>query len=280
MLVEADAYITMKTSLALFEQVPNELTSSQQQELARVVSKTQAIQQKVLSSQEAKQVVIDDAQLDKALVVLQQNFDSQQAYKKALEDNLLNPEMLRQAIKNELSSEAVLTLVSKDIPAVTEQQAEQFYYQHPEKFQQVARREAHHLLITVNEQFKENTPREAKRRAGELAKKVNPSNFEKLCERYSECPTAVNGGYLGMVESGSLLPELDKALFSMDAKTFSSPVLTDVGYHILWCKAHLPKHSVSFAEAKVKIQSALLEQAQKRRQKQWLAKLFNQSPLN
>ncbi|GGB18248.1 nitrogen fixation protein NifM [Agarivorans gilvus] len=277
---ETQAYISMKTSLALFQQVPKELSDSQQQELARVVSKTQAIQQRVLSSDEAQQVVIDDAQLDKALAVLQQNFDSSQAYQQALEDNLLSPDALRQAIKNELSSEAVLALVCKDIQPVTEQEAQTFYNQHPEKFRQVARREAHHLLITVNEQFKENTPREAKRRAGELAKKVNPGNFEKLCERHSECPTAVNGGYLGMVEPGSLLPELDKALFNMQEKSFSSPILSSVGYHIVWCKKHVPEHCVSFAEAKAKIQSALLEQAQKRRQKQWLAKLFNQSPLN
>lgn len=280
MLDSSQAYITMKTSIALFDLNTDQLSENQHVELQRVVSKTIRIQQKVLAAKEAEKVHVDEPQLDKALALIKQNFESNAAYDQALLANQLSEYGLREALRNELSSEAVLAYVSKDIPEVTEQQALAFYQRYPEKFLQVERRAAHHILLTINEQFKENTPQQAKARIKALANKVNSSNFEKLAERHSECPTAVNGGYLGLVAKHQLLPELDEVLFKMPSESFSQPIYTGMGYHLLWCKQHQAEHKVSFDDAKAKIKQSLYQQAQKQQQRIWLSRTCKGENLN
>ncbi|MGY5449557.1 peptidylprolyl isomerase [Agarivorans sp. MS3-6] len=279
-LTESRAYLMMKTSLSLFELNPEQLDSHQCEELARVVGKTEAIQQRVLASAEAKQVHIEQHQLDKAIELVRQSFNSEDEFRTALTANQISVDGLRLAVANELINDAVLAYVSKDIDPVSVQQAQDYYQQHIDKFTQVARCEAHHLLITINPQFKENTATQAKIRIGKLANTVNADNFEHLAERHSECPTAVNGGYLGLVEAGQLLPELNQALFSMNDHSFSQPILSEMGYHLLWCKQHVGEHQVPFEHAKEKIQQALFQHACKQRQRQWLAKICQSEPLN
>ncbi|WP_432463303.1 peptidylprolyl isomerase [Agarivorans sp. QJM3NY_33] len=277
---ETQAYLVMKTSLALFELNPDQLDAAQTKELARVVSKTQTIQQKVLGSAEASQVYITPEQLDKAIELVEHSFDSPAEFAKALSANQLSEQSLRSAVAQELTSDAVLAYVCRDILPVSEQQALDYYQHNIAKFTQVQRREAHHLLITINPQFKENTPAQAKARISQLVKQVNADNFEQLAERHSECPTAVNGGYLGLVEQGQLLPELDMVLFNMAAESFSPAILSDMGYHLVWCKQHVAEHQVPFAQAKQKIQDGLLNQAHKLRQRQWLTRLCQGGQLN
>ncbi|MDO6685956.1 MULTISPECIES: nitrogen fixation protein NifM [unclassified Agarivorans] len=274
------AYLCMKTSISLFELNPDQLSQKQVAELQRVVSKSFHIQQKVLASKEAKLVHVDDAQLNKGLALIKQNFESPEAFNKALLANQLSEPGLRDALRLELSCEAVLAYVSKNVAPVSEAQALAFYQQYPEKFLQVERRAAHHILITVNEQFKENAPTQAKSRIYQLAKQVNSDNFEQLAERHSECPTAVSGGKLGLVARDQLLPQLDEALFNMDQASFSQPIFTGMGYHLLWCKQIMAEHKIPFEEAKTKIEEALLGQAQKQQQRQWLVETCKGSSLN
>lgn len=280
MLDSSHAYITMKTSIALFDLNTDQLSEEQQVELNRVVSKTIGIQQKVLAAKEAEKVYVDEPQLDKAIALIKQNFESEAAFEQALLANQLSEPGLREALRSELSSEAVLAYISKDIPEVTEQQALAFYQRHPDKFLQVERRAAHHILLTINEQFEENKPKQARARIQSLANKVTSANFEKLAERHSECPTAVNGGYLGLVSRQQLLAELDEVLFNMPSESFSQPIYTGMGYHLLWCKQHYPEHRVSFDDAKAKIKQSLYEHAQKQQQRVWLSRACKGENLN
>jgi peptidyl-prolyl cis-trans isomerase C len=59
-------------------------------------------------------------------------------------------------------------------------------------------------------------------------------SFENLAKEYSECETAKDGGDLGRFQSGTMLPEFERALFHMKIGEVKSGVKTKFGYHIIW----------------------------------------------
>ncbi|MFZ5518687.1 MAG: peptidylprolyl isomerase [Candidatus Zhuqueibacterota bacterium] len=58
------------------------------------------------------------------------------------------------------------------------------------------------------------------------------ADFKQLAKERSIGPNAENGGDLGIINKGDFLPELDKALSSLNVGQISDVVKSSVGYHI------------------------------------------------
>ena len=58
------------------------------------------------------------------------------------------------------------------------------------------------------------------------------STFEQEVKA-STCPSKENGGDLGFFEHGKMVPEFDKAAFSLPRDVLSEPVKTDFGWHLI-----------------------------------------------
>jgi peptidyl-prolyl cis-trans isomerase D len=82
--------------------------------------------------------------------------------------------------------------------------------------------------------------------------KVNPKNFGAVASAESEDPTGKgNGGDLGWISAGRMVPEFEQAAFKMKKGEISEPVKTQFGYHII------------FAEDKKAAQNTPLESVKK-----------------
>lgn len=57
--------------------------------------------------------------------------------------------------------------------------------------------------------------------------------FEELAQELSECNSASKGGDLGLVVSGQIAPEFEKALYNLEIDEISAPIKTEFGYHII-----------------------------------------------
>ena len=69
--------------------------------------------------------------------------------------------------------------------------------------------------------------------ANEIKKLLDQgADFKELAKQRSKGPTAQNGGDLGVITKGDLLPELDKAISSLSVGQVSGVIKTDTGYHI------------------------------------------------
>ena len=65
-----------------------------------------------------------------------------------------------------------------------------------------------------------------------------PYKFAELALKHSECPTALQGGVLGIVPRGKLYPELDAVLFSIKAGEVSEIVESEIGFHLRFVQAN------------------------------------------
>ncbi len=64
--------------------------------------------------------------------------------------------------------------------------------------------------------------------AAELAAK-----FAEFAKENSDCPSGQNGGDLNFFTHGQMVPEFDKAAFSLEKGKVSEPVKTSFGYHLI-----------------------------------------------
>jgi protein-disulfide isomerase len=58
-------------------------------------------------------------------------------------------------------------------------------------------------------------------------------SFPELARQKSDCPSAAQGGELGRITRGDLVPEFEQALFALEVGGISGVVETPFGYHII-----------------------------------------------
>ena len=91
---------------------------------------------------------------------------------------------------------------------------------------------------------------------------------------HSECPTSLNKGLIGDVCRGQLYPELDSALFNMEADCISSIIETEIGFHLLFCHNIFSAGEMKKEVALKEIQVQLNQHRQKKYEKKWLKSLL------
>jgi peptidyl-prolyl cis-trans isomerase SurA len=91
---------------------------------------------------------------------------------------------------------------------------------------------ARHILLRVSQQ---TTTEQATRRLEAMRRQVetNQRRFEDLAREFSEDGSASNGGDLGWVTPGALVPEFEEAMNQLAIGGVSTPVVTRFGVHLI-----------------------------------------------
>ena len=99
------------------------------------------------------------------------------------------------------------------------------------------------------------------------------ADVSALAARYSEDPSAADGGRMDWVASGELLPELDQALFGLPVGSLSEPIQTRLGFHLLKVEERRPSSELSVTEANRTVTLQLYQQKFEAAMKRWLDEL-------
>lgn len=105
---------------------------------------------------------------------------------------------------------------------------EDAYTENASRYNKAEEVKASHILITGED---DKTLEKAKA----IRAKVNTKNFGTIAKTETQDPTGKsNGGDLGWFSAGRMVPEFEKAAFSMKPGEISQPVKTQFGYHIIY----------------------------------------------
>lgn len=257
-------YAMLRTSLEMFHQPPADLDEEQTQKLQQQVNSQLAIGKRLLEGKQASQVVVPDETVEQAYKSLQSEYDNDEAFDNTLAYNGLDRTLLREALHYELTVEAALESLLSDEAMVSDEEVEIYYLQHPQRFRLPETRTVSHILITINDDYAENTREQARKRISELHKECagDGARLKVLAQRHSECPSAMQEGVIGRVKPGQLYPQLDQALFAMEEGALSEVLESEVGLHILYCENIHHAETLPFEQVSEKIRSWL---EQKRR---------------
>lgn len=270
-----EPYTLLRASLSLFKKPPTELEAQQLLQVQIQARNEYEIENRVLNSVEALNVMTSELELQQAFAEVRQRFEDEESFQTALESNQLSEEGLKQALSRQCKVNAIMERVASRSPKVNDVEIGIFYHSHPEKFRVPEQRVARHILISINPDYPENTRENALRRLEDIAEtlKRKPHKFASLALKNSECPTAFKGGELGTLVEGTLYPELDAALFMLKENELSSVVETEIGFHLIQCMKILPAETLSLKKATPKIKQVMQERYRRNCQRTWLASL-------
>ncbi len=277
-----EPYCLLRAALALFQKTPGELDSAQLEKASVLARNEYEIESRVLRSPEAAGTIITEQALGKAIQDIRSRFDDEQSFIDELARNHLDQQSLQSALLRQCKVENVLESIASRASTVSEVEVGIYYHMHPEKFTPPEQREVRHILITINDDYAENTRENALQKINSIAEKLKskPNSFGKLAMKYSECPTALQDGKLGTFAKGHLYPEIETALFKLKEGKISDVIETEVGFHIIRCdKIHRSK-KMSLKKAQAKIYQLMQERTRRNCQRAWLASLPDSTAAN
>ena len=114
----------------------------------------------------------------------------------------------------------------------------------------------------------------AEARANDLLKQIRAgASFEDVAKKYSDGPSAAQGGDLGAFKRGALAKELEDKTFAMKSGEVTDVIRTKQGYVILKVTSHQQAGIPSLKEVEPKIQDALYYQKLQPALRAYLTKL-------
>ncbi|EIT85858.1 protein export protein prsA [Fictibacillus macauensis ZFHKF-1] len=187
---------------------------------------------------------VSDKEIDKRIEELEQKSGGKAQFKEKIKSSGINTEKeLKEQIKigllQEKATQDGVTVSDADIKKAFDEQ-----YKGKEEVK------ARHILV------------KEKKLADEIKAKLDKgADFAELVKKYStDTGTKNNGGDLGYNPKGKMVPEFDKAQFSLKKNEISKPIKTNYGYHIIQV---LDKREPSLEDKKKELTDALKQQKQK-----------------
>jgi peptidyl-prolyl cis-trans isomerase SurA len=114
----------------------------------------------------------------------------------------------------------------------------------------------------------------AQAKANDLLKQIQEgANFEDIAKKYSDGPSAADGGALGMFKRGQLAKQLEDETFAMKPGEVTKVTQTKQGFVILKVNEHQMAGIPSFKDALPKIQDAIYYQKLQPALRAYLTKL-------
>lgn len=141
---------------------------------------------------------------------------------------------------------------------VTEDDARAFYASNSARFITPEERRARHILLKASE----TDPAEVLQNKKAQAEKIRElaladEDFAALAKKYSEGPSAPNGGDLGFFARGRMVREFDDTVFAMLKGEVSGVVRTRFGFHVIKLEEVRPGSTKSFETVREAIQQEL-----------------------
>lgn len=147
---------------------------------------------------------------------------------------------------------------------VTDQEAKDYYDQHPADFEQPELVHVRHILLmtidpTTHQPLSTNTIAAKHKQAEDLLKQIRGgADFATLAKEYSEDPgSKANGGELPEFSRGQMVPEFESAAFALTNNEVSDIVTSQYGFHIIKLLDKTPAKKIDFAKAEPEIKDGL-----------------------
>ena len=266
-------YPLLKVAHQKFSLHPSELSAEQRAHALQIAARQQQIEQAVLESPEAANIVISADQVNAALARISASLGGHDGLENVLKETGLDLPALITSVQRELRVDAVLDTVCATLRAVTDTDARLYYYMNPERFVRPETRVARHILITINPDFPENVRERALHRTREISQRLQrkPERFGEQALKHSECPSALQGGLMGNVIPGKLFPTLETALFDLKAGQVSEVVESPLGFHVLKCDSIVPAGPLALDDILPRLREMLEQQQRERLQRRWIS---------
>lgn len=149
-----------------------------------------------------------------------------------------------------------------------------YYEQHPDEFREGDLVEVWHVLFQATAGLDVQKLRSrANLILAELHRK-GTGHFAQYAQEYSNCPSGAEGGALGELTRGEMVPEFERAVFAMPAHTLAGELVeTRFGFHIVRTGRKVEGRTLPFEAVQERLAAWLEESSYRRAVHQYLQQL-------
>ncbi len=163
------------------------------------------------------------------------------------------------------------------VPTPTEAECQRYYEIHRREFHSGDLVHARHILFQVTPGVDVGQLRvRAERTLGELLRA--PERFGALACELSNCPSGQQGGNLGQISRGDMVPEFEQALFRLGPTGILRGIVrTRHGFHIVAVDQRIPGKTLPFEAVREQIAKRLKASVEERALRQYVSILAGQA---
>ena len=220
------------------------------------------INREVLYQQSRAQgIVVAPPEIERSFETAKQQLGTRRSFEEALRTLQISENEFRLELSKALMVQKLLDTEVYQKVAVEEKEARVFYENNPQFFTKPEQVRASHILIRVDPQADEAQRREARKRIEAVQVKLRQGeDFGETAKHFSECPSAKNGGDLGVFDRKKMVKPFADAAFSLSPGEISGIVETQFGYHIIKVFEKIPQSKLTYPEIKDRLLETLRNQ--------------------
>lgn len=228
-------------------------------------------QRLILQEAQRANVSVSAQEVIDRLEELRARFGSEEMFRQSLTESHLTEPELKEKLREQLLVQRVIDDKVRSTIVVSPQEVARELSAHPELAKPGDRVRASHILVRVDERRSVEAARQLI--AALHQQLLHGADFAELAKQHSEDSHRDEGGMMGWVAQGELLPELDTVLFSLKEGAVSEPIQTQLGFHLVRVEERRTATSLSVTEANHAIFQRLYQRKFQAALVKWLADL-------
>lgn len=193
-------------------------------------------------------------QLDKSMV-LDQMISEKLLIQEAKDMGLENDNDVLEQIKKMTEQILVQVLIEREIlnkVKVSDEDISEYYEQNKDSFTEKEQVRLYNILLETEEE------------AQDILEQLKAGgDFSEIAKEKSTGPSAAQGGDLGYLTKGTIIPEIEDVVFALEVEELSEAIKTDFGFHILKITEKILETVKALEEVKEDIIQTLLPTKQK-----------------
>ena len=214
---------------------------------------------------------VSDEELEDAVADVRAQFDDDAEFLQVLKTHGMTLDDLKQKYRDQITIQKLVDREVRGRLVVSPSEITAYYEQHLDQYQGAESVRLSNILIRIGGGLDDA---QAKVRAQEVRDALTGgADFTKLATQHSQGPNAAEGGMMGWVQRGRLIPEIEQAVFALEPGQISPVVKSTLGYHVFRVEERRPVQTKPIAEVQGEIRDALLQTKFQQRYREWIAKL-------
>lgn len=185
-------------------------------------------------------------------------------YKKEVRDSLVRMRVLRKEVRSRI--------------AVSDEEIGEYYRLHRDDYEGVDAVRLKQILLLFPKGMDTDAKARLQTEGMSILKQLRAgASFDALAARFSQGPAAEAGGDLGYVEKGAMLPEVEKAAYSLKRNQISDLIESSVGFHIIKVIDRRGGGVKSMEDVRAEIKSRLENEKLDKKYDSWVSELREKS---
>ena len=222
----------------------------------------------ILGEAKRLNIEVNEQEVDARIEDTRRRFESNEQFENALLEQGLNARDLKTRFKEQLMTRRLVDQKVGSRIMITPVEISDYYNQHKEEFAGAEEVKVRMILIRPKAEDKRE---EALIQAKAIMRRIREGgDFAGLAKEYSEGPYAAEGGLMGDVKRGDLLPQLEDVVFSMDEGEVSEIVQTALGYHILKVEENAQAKARDLTDVRHEVEEAIFRIKMKDKVGEWV----------